>query len=212
MFAHLPQIPAVHYLHCFIYRVLKKQPQIFTIVFLTVCKRLIPAFPDIRLISQRRLLSISHYRSFQNLGIFQHLCKLVFLYRVFNECEQILVLSFPVDHIFQAAIYLSNGIKFSLTHTLFLHINKLVLNPSLFEKSLCFLRVIAFLRTKYLYVHIRLSLLHPSLPSVPFSQKTVRSSVFSAKYRYLSDRYQYYSERYQFHLTFFRMNPSDPSL
>ena len=173
MFAHLPQIPAVHYLPCFIYSVRKKQPQIFTIVFLTVCKRLLPAFPDIRLISQRRLLSISHYRCFQNLGIFQHLCKLVFLYRVFNECEQILVFSIPVDHILQATIYLSNGIKFSLTHPLFLHVNKLVLDPSLFEKSFRFLRVIAFLCTKYLYVHISLSLPYLSLPSVPFSQKTM---------------------------------------
>lgn len=44
-----------------------------------------------------------------------------------------------------------------------------------------------------------------------FSFKNIFTS-FSAKFWYLSDKYQYYSERYQLHLTFFRMNPSDPFL
>ena len=42
--------------------------------------------------------------------------------------------------------------------TLLFHVDELVLDPSLFEISLCLLRVITFLRTKYLYVHIGLIL------------------------------------------------------
>lgn len=74
------------------------QSQIFTIELLTIYKRLNPALPDIRLISKRGLLSISYYWCLQNLRIFQHLCKLVFIHRIFNKCKQILVFAFPVDH------------------------------------------------------------------------------------------------------------------
>ena len=102
---------------------------------------LLPALPDVRLISDCRLPSIPYDRLFQDRLVLQYLLCPVFLSDVLDQEKKIFIFAVLIDHSIKAAYGLQHGPKLTFAETFFFQINELELDPALLEKALRFLRI-----------------------------------------------------------------------
>ena len=130
----------------------KKLLSLFYIILLFI--ESLPRLPYIRLIPNRRLLPISNNRLLEYHLILQHLLRLIFLSNVLDQRKKILVFAVLVDHSFQAADRLQNRLEFTFAQPFFLKIYELEFDSALFEITLRFPCVTAFLCAKNLYYQL----------------------------------------------------------
>ncbi len=112
-----------------------------------------PRFPDFRLISHRRLTPVSDNRKLQYGLILQNFFRPILLSNIPDQCQQILIPAFRIDHGIETADRAADGFQFSFGKTFLLHIHILKSDAALFEEALRLLGIPGFLRSENLYVH-----------------------------------------------------------
>ena len=122
----------------------------------------LPGLPHVRLIADSRLLSVADDWLLQDALVLKNFFFFILGHKVFDQCQQVLVLAIFINHCLQAADCLADLAEFSLAQAFFFEINKLILDPSFLEIPLRLAGIRAFLCTENLNIH---SILLPTQPA-----------------------------------------------